>query len=982
MISSTALDLPEHRQQASDACLRMTMFPLAMEQMPASPDDALTLSRKYVDQADFYLGIFAFRYGTVPDGHKKSITELEYDRAIERGIPTFIFIAHDNHPPSPGDVDTGPGADRLRLLKERLGKAHKPARFRSPEELRTEIIHALSPYRQDDTRKLHYVAEIPPPPAPWVAHWYSLLGNRPLVGRRAELNLLTGWVADPASAAYISRLFVLVAIGGMGKTALAWTWWNKIAPTEMRSLAGRMWWSFYESGARLENFTAGALAYLKGEPRAVTEKLPPHVREDELIAILDREPYLVVLDGLERELVAYGRIDAAHLADEDLDAKTAHTIGQRAGPPASGPGTFMGDAKLRQTADPRTGHFLRRLTQQVRASRILVTTRLFPYELEDFNGMPLSGTYVQPLLGLSDDDALALWNSAGIGGARDALVRLFRSFGGHPLLVRALAGKIALDRRNPGDFDKWREGHADFDPFTLPLVQRKSRVLEYALQGLTSEELTLLQTTAGFRMPAAYETLAALLVGADRTTRPFPREESLDRALADLDDRGLVGWDRRANRYDLHPIVRGVAWSRGDDSDRQAIAELMRAYFAPIPRTRLSEVERLEDVAPAIELYVSLVRLGRFDEALVVYKRKLHTALLDRLSVPRQQIELLEMLFPDGIEQSARLGGASDQSFTLYSLALAYGFSGQPTRAVSCWQRAEATDLNDPPSLARDLRNASASLRMMGKLHDAEASAFRALEIGRAQRDENAGVSLGHIALSRATCGLDDGDRALDQVRAVWQKRGDRFREGFACAHLAQSALWRGQHDKAAVLAKRSWELARTEIERYSIERYSIRAARLEGEAALGLGDLDKADERLHDALTRARAGNVEEELAALIALATLNLRRGDMARAREHLDQVWDVAERGPYPLLHADAKNILAEIEIKKGNRAAAMEATTAAYRLAWCDGPPFAYDYGFRAAGAHLRALGAPEPVMPPYDAPKHEPIEEIDLGPEDE
>jgi hypothetical protein len=48
-----------------------------------------------------------------------------------------------------------------------------------------------------------------------------------------------------------------------------------------------------------------------------------------------------------------------------------------------------------------------------------------------------------------------------------------------------------------------------------------------------------------------------------------------------------------------------------------------------------------------------------------------------------------------------------------------------------------------------------------------------------------------------------------------------------------------------------------------------------------------------------------------------------------------------------------------------------------LAWCDGPPFAYDYGLRTARAHLRALGAPAPEMPAYDASKHEPIEEIDI-----
>jgi hypothetical protein len=34
------------------------------------------------------------------------------------------------------------------------------------------------------------------------------------------------------------------------------------------------------------------------------------------------------------------------------------------------------------------------------------------------------------------------------------------------------------------------------------------------------------------------------------------------------------------------------------------------------------------------------------------------------------------------------------------------------------------------------------------------------------------------------------------------------------------------------------------------------------------------------------------------------------------------------------------------------------------------------------AHLRALGAPEPEMPPYDASKHEPIEEIDVEPDGE
>ena len=153
--------------------------------MPASPSDALALSREYVDEADFYLGIFAFRYGFVPDGQDKSITELEYDRAVEREIPTLhLHRARRNTRSRSTTSRRVPGRRSSQALKERLKKAHVVRTFRSAEELRTEIITALSAYRQDDAAKLHYVAEIPPPPEPWVAHWYSLLGNRPLVGRR------------------------------------------------------------------------------------------------------------------------------------------------------------------------------------------------------------------------------------------------------------------------------------------------------------------------------------------------------------------------------------------------------------------------------------------------------------------------------------------------------------------------------------------------------------------------------------------------------------------------------------------------------------------------------------------------------------------------------------------------------------------------------------------------------------------------------
>src|SRR6185369_17182280 len=95
----------------------------------------------------------------------------------------------------------------------------------------------------------HFVSDIPPLPQPYIAHPYTLLQTKDLVGRQAELNLLTDWVVNQSSEVHSARVLVFVAIGGMGKSALTWKWFREIAPEEMRALAGRLWWSFYESDA-------------------------------------------------------------------------------------------------------------------------------------------------------------------------------------------------------------------------------------------------------------------------------------------------------------------------------------------------------------------------------------------------------------------------------------------------------------------------------------------------------------------------------------------------------------------------------------------------------------------------------------------------------------------------------------------------------------------------------------------------------------
>jgi hypothetical protein len=1008
MVSSTALDLPVHRKEVLDACLRQSTVPKMQEHLPASGSDvesgteAIRVSLSMVDEAEIYLGIFASRYGYVPAGHDISITEMEYDRAVERGITRLIFLMHDEHPVKQSDVETGEGAEKLKRFKERLKTENVVNFFKSPEDLRAHAINSLSQYRtQHDKRDLtefHYISDIPKPPEVYIAHPYTLLQARGLIGRQEELNLLTDWVTKQEEEIYQAHILNIVAIGGMGKSALTWKWFNDIAPIEMKPLAGRMWWSFYESDARFENFIPRALAYITGQPREEIQKIPLPEAEEKLLAILDREPFLLVLDGLERLLLAYARMDAARLTDSDLDEKTANYLASERGLPASAAQSLTSQQQqLRKTADPRIGSFLRKLTR-TRATRVLVTTRLYPRDLQDKQtGDPILGSKARFLPRLNDKDAVDLWRTFEVGGSREDLLPLFNTFDNHPLLIKALAGDIKRYKRAPGNFEKWRQDNPKFNPSRFPaLAETQAHVLEYALRGLDESVRKVLQTIAAFRMPATYDTLTALLVSKRKTgfelltDKPvtkegklFDEETNLVAVLTELEDRGLVGWDKRANRYDLHPIVRGVVWSSLDEDTRRNLYTSLRAHFEALPKVDdLQNINSLEDLTPAIELYNTLIGLGRFDDAGKLFYERLDNATLYRLSASRQRVELLEMLFPDGLDQLPRLTNPGYPAYTLAVLALGYQFSGQPGRASLLARRASmiVSKINDNDNLRTTLANLSYMLRLLGALCESEIAARQALVIAREMNNRYAEAPvLRWLGLTLAARGANASNPALLRSLRLSVAQSHSQAEGYENSDLAQTSLWFGEFAVALSFARRAWELAHF----HNYEGDFIRAARRQGEASLGLNDFATADERLSHALTRARMVSfAEEELSALVALAELRRRQGDIKGAREFLDDVWEAAERGPYPLIHSDAYNVLAQIERDMGNEVAAVEAATKAYRLAWCDGPPFAYHWGLEKARKILAELGAEEPWMEPFDAAKFEPMPEVEIDPADE
>lgn len=239
MISSTARDLPEHREQARLGCHRAGFSSdQMMESLTALDEDAVSISLKMVEEADIYIGIFAQHYGHVPKGRDISITEMEYDKAVELDKPRLVFFSHKKHPFTEDDFDLGEASVKLKALKERIGEVRVAAFFKSPEDLRGHVGEALGKLRKNfeadnfeeasaSAQRLHRRTPIPKAPEPYIAHPYTLSQTRDLIGRRFQLNVLNDWVTKPVSMAEDATIFCFVAIGGIGKSALAWKWFTQ-----------------------------------------------------------------------------------------------------------------------------------------------------------------------------------------------------------------------------------------------------------------------------------------------------------------------------------------------------------------------------------------------------------------------------------------------------------------------------------------------------------------------------------------------------------------------------------------------------------------------------------------------------------------------------------------------------------------------------------------------------------------------------------
>ncbi|MFD2170063.1 DUF4062 domain-containing protein [Tumebacillus lipolyticus] len=90
-IGGTYSNLIEFRQVAYDSMRRRATIE-TMEDFPTADTTILEACYQRLEKCDHYLLIIGDRYGSIPNGHEFSITELEYEKAKTLGLKSKVYI--------------------------------------------------------------------------------------------------------------------------------------------------------------------------------------------------------------------------------------------------------------------------------------------------------------------------------------------------------------------------------------------------------------------------------------------------------------------------------------------------------------------------------------------------------------------------------------------------------------------------------------------------------------------------------------------------------------------------------------------------------------------------------------------------------------------------------------------------------------------------------------------------------------------------
>lgn len=203
-VSSTRLDLLNHRARVIQALRKSGIDVDPMEDWTADSTEPKVLSADRVDGCAIFILIVARRRGFVPAGGTRSITQLEYDAAVAKGVPILVYLLSDDSLWI-SEWDERKSDAAVSQWREHLVQSHTVEFFdHRPESIDVgpgiqRVTAPTAPLRTPPPT----VREIEPPP-------------NGFVGRAREIEDALKAVKENRK-----RIIVIWGPGGMGKSALA-----------------------------------------------------------------------------------------------------------------------------------------------------------------------------------------------------------------------------------------------------------------------------------------------------------------------------------------------------------------------------------------------------------------------------------------------------------------------------------------------------------------------------------------------------------------------------------------------------------------------------------------------------------------------------------------------------------------------------------------------------------------------------------------
>jgi hypothetical protein len=151
-LSSTATDLGEYRKVVADTLAQAGHEVVKMEDFYDLQGTPQQIDERRVKSCDVFVGIVAYWYGDRPqtqNPHRLSFTELEFEVAKRKGLPSIFFQPSSGIPWRPEFVARrAEDTDQLERFRERVRAGGLLKTFENPYDLARQVLLAMIQFEQ------------------------------------------------------------------------------------------------------------------------------------------------------------------------------------------------------------------------------------------------------------------------------------------------------------------------------------------------------------------------------------------------------------------------------------------------------------------------------------------------------------------------------------------------------------------------------------------------------------------------------------------------------------------------------------------------------------------------------------------------------------------------------------------------------------------------------------------------------------------